>query len=46
MVGKLFVGIGIVDESFKVVYLNDFFLDWFFYNMCDCYKEMLVVELF
>lgn len=25
LVGKLPVGIGIVDESFKVVYLNDFF---------------------
>ena len=27
LVGKLPVGIGIVDEQFNVVYLNDFFLD-------------------
>ena len=46
LVGKLPVGIGIVDESFKVVYLNDFFLDRLPHNMRDCYKEMPVVELF
>ena len=46
LVGKLPVGIGIVDESFKVVYLNDFFLDRLPHNMRDCYKETPVVELF
>ena len=46
LVGKLPVGIGIVDEDFNVVYLNDFFLDRLPHNMRNCYKETPVVELF
>ncbi|MBT3135703.1 HAMP domain-containing histidine kinase [Alteromonas sp. ALT199] len=46
LVGKLPVGIGIVDEDFNVVYLNDFFLDRLPHNMRSCYKETPVVELF
>ena len=46
LVGKLPVGIGVVDESFNVVYLNDFFLDRLPHKMRDCYKDTPVVELF
>lgn len=46
LVGKLPVGIGVVDESFNVVYLNDFFLDRLPHKMRECYKDTPVVELF
>ena len=46
LVGKLPVGIGVVDESFNVVYLNDFFLDRLPHKMRLCYKDTPVVELF
>lgn len=46
LVGKLPVGIGIVDETFKVVYLNDFFLDRLPHQLRDEYKEKSVTELF
>lgn len=46
LVGKLPVGIGIVDEQFNVVYLNDFFLDRLPHDLRDCYKDTPVTDLF
>lgn len=45
LVGKLPVGIGIVDEQFNVVYLNDFFLDRLPHDLRDCYKDTPVTDL-
>ncbi len=46
LVGKLPVGIGIVDENFNVVYLNDFFLDRLPHELRKNYKETPVTDLF
>ena len=46
LVGKLPVGIGVVDEAFSVVYLNDFFLDRLPHNLRENYKEKPVTDLF
>ena len=46
LVGKLPVGIGIVDESFNVVYLNDFFLDRLPHELRDSFKGEPVTTLF
>ena len=46
LVSKLPVGIGIVDEAFNVVYLNDFFLDRLPHELRKDYKEQPVTELF
>lgn len=46
LVGKLPVGIGIVDENFNVVYLNDFFLDRLPHELRHDYREKPVTELF
>ena len=46
LVGKLPVGIGVVDENFNVIYLNDFFLDRLPYELRQNYKETPVTELF
>lgn len=39
LVGKLPVGIGVVNENFQVVYLNEFFLDRLPHELRGDYKE-------
>lgn len=46
LVDKLPVGIGIVDESFNVVYLNEFFLDRFPHELRNDYKQKPITSLF
>lgn len=46
LVEKLPVGIGIVDEDFLVVYLNDFFRDRLPHENRDSYKDTPVTDIF
>ena len=46
LVEKLPVGIGIVDENFLVVYLNDFFKDRLPHENRASYKDTPVTEIF
>lgn len=46
LVGKLPVGIGVVNENFQVVYLNEFFLDRLPHELRGDYKEKEVTDLF
>lgn len=46
LVGKLPVGIGVVNENFQVVYLNEFFLDRLPHELRGDYKEKVVTDLF
>jgi len=46
LVEKLPVGIGIVDEDFHVIYLNDFFLDRLPHHYRKNYKATPVTEIF
>lgn len=46
LVDKLPVGIGIIDESFNIVYFNEFFLDHLPLELRDNYKQSSIAELF
>lgn len=46
LVGKLPVGICVINEEFKIVYLNDFFLDHLPQEPKENYKESSISELF
>jgi signal transduction histidine kinase len=46
LVDKLPVGIGIVDESFNVVYLNEFFLDRLPQDLRNDFKQKPITNLF
>lgn len=46
LVGKLPVGIAVVDENFNIVYLNDFFLDRLPHEQRNTFKDTPIVEMF
>jgi two-component system NtrC family sensor kinase len=46
LVGKLPVGIAVVDENFNIVYLNDFFLDRLPHDQRNTFKDTPIVEMF
>ena len=46
LVGKLPVGIAVVNEDFRIVYLNEFFLDRLPHELREDYKEKVVTDLF
>jgi len=46
LVGKLPVGIAVVDAQFQVIYLNDFFLDRLPHEWRNTYKKTPVTDIF
>ena len=46
LVGKLPVGICVINEDFEIIYLNDFFLDHLPQQLKENYKQSSISELF
>ena len=46
LVGKLPVGIAVINEDFRIVYMNDFFLDRLPHDLRSSYQENVVTDLF